>query len=84
MKTYYVVQTFSVNKRRQIQADEPRQAQSEGEALRLAQRLSEVKFGVIAFSRSGDPTTGDWDDAKILYQFGDFPEAQAEELRMSA
>lgn len=84
MQTYYVVQTYSVNRSRRIEADLPRSAQSESKALRLAERLSETKFGVVAFSRTGDAATGDWEDAKILYQFGDFSEEDAEALRQAA
>ncbi|WP_182422007.1 hypothetical protein [Aureimonas sp. ME7] len=84
MQTYFVVQTYSVNRKRKIEADQPRQVQSEAEALRLGERLSETKFGVIAFSRTGDAKTGDWEDAKILFQFGDFAEEDAEAIRSAA
>lgn len=82
--TYHVVQTYIVNKKRRIEAEQPRLVSSEAEALRLAERLSAVKFGVVAFSRTGDPQTGDWDDAKILYQFGDATEEDTEEFGLRA
>lgn len=84
MQKYYVVQTYIVNRQRMIQADQPRQVASEEEAVRLARRLSETKFGVVAFSREGDPTNGAWEDAKILYQFGDFTREDAEAIRGAA
>lgn len=84
MPTYYVVQTYFVNSKRTIQADPPRQVSSGEEAIRVATKLSETKFGVIAFSRSGDPTSGEWDDAEILYEFGDFTEEDAEAIRNAA
>ncbi|MFB9268020.1 hypothetical protein ACFFWD_33635 [Bradyrhizobium erythrophlei] len=30
--------------------------------------------GALAFSRTGDPTTGDFRDAKIILKFGDVPD----------
>jgi hypothetical protein len=30
--------------------------------------------GAIAFSRSGDPATGDFGDAELIRKFGDVPE----------
>jgi len=30
--------------------------------------------GAIAFSRSGDPATGDFSDAKLIRKFGDVPD----------
>jgi hypothetical protein len=28
----------------------------------------------VAFSRTGDPTTGDFSDAKVIRKFGDVPD----------
>ena len=30
--------------------------------------------GAVAFSRSGDPATGDFGDAKLIRKFGDVPD----------
>jgi hypothetical protein len=30
--------------------------------------------GAVAFSRTGDPATGDFVDAKVICKFGDVPE----------
>jgi hypothetical protein len=30
--------------------------------------------GAVAFSRSGDPATGDFSDAKLIREFGDVPD----------
>jgi hypothetical protein len=30
--------------------------------------------GTVAFSRTGDPATGDFGDAKVIRRFGDVPE----------
>jgi hypothetical protein len=39
-----------------------------------AQRLSHTKAAVVAFTRSGDPTTGDWSDAEVIWQAGALPD----------
>jgi hypothetical protein len=52
--------------------DEAVQAQNRDHALRLARRLAE-KGGAIAFSRTGDPETGEFADALILGVFGEVP-----------
>jgi hypothetical protein len=31
-------------------------------------------LGAVAFSRTGDPATGDFSDAKVIRKFGDVPE----------
>ncbi|WP_284317085.1 hypothetical protein [Labrys miyagiensis] len=36
-------------------------------------RRSETVVGTIAFSRSGDPATGDFDGANILGRYGETP-----------
>lgn len=84
MQTYFVVQTYAVNAKRQIEADPPRQVPTEADAVRLAERLSETKFGVLAFSRTGDVSTGEWEEAKVLFKFGDFPREDADELSQIA
>ena len=30
--------------------------------------------GAVAFSRSGDPATGDFSDAKVIAEFGNMPD----------
>jgi hypothetical protein len=45
-------------------------------AVTRAEALSRkpVHVGAVAFSRTGDPETGDFADAKILKSFGDVPD----------
>jgi hypothetical protein len=45
-------------------------------AIRCAQAMSldEANAGAVAFSRSGDPNVGEFDDAVILKTFGKVPE----------
>jgi hypothetical protein len=32
------------------------------------------RVGAVAFSRTGDPATGDFSDAKVIKKFGDVPD----------
>ncbi|MNY82116.1 hypothetical protein D3C86_2240430 [compost metagenome] len=41
--------------------------------MRLAERLAATKVGVVAFSRSGDLATGEFEDATLLFMSGDLP-----------
>jgi hypothetical protein len=34
----------------------------------------EGHVGTVAFSRTGDPATGDFSDAKVIRKFGDLPD----------
>ena len=45
-------------------------------AVMKAEALSrkEGYIGAVAFSRSGDPATGDFGDANVIRRFGDVPE----------
>lgn len=47
-----------------------------GAAIRRAQAMAsnEANAGAVAFSRSGDPNLGDFDDAVILKIFGKVPD----------
>lgn len=74
MITYFVVQSFTRGKKGALLADTPVQASSQDHAFRVLERLAKTKAGVIAFSRSGDPTTGDYENAIILAVSGDLPE----------
>ncbi|CAD5276472.1 hypothetical protein BOSE62_130514 [Bosea sp. 62] len=44
-----------------------------GEALRASARAKDCKVGAIVFSRTGDPTSGDWDGAVIHEQWDETP-----------
>lgn len=70
--TYFVVQTFKVVKgtRGKVSADEPVSARDHEHAMRLFERYKPIRAGVVAFRRSGDPTTGEWEDAVIIARHG--------------
>lgn len=73
MVTYYVVQSFQRSAKKRLIADTPQQLASADQAMRTAKRLSASKAYVVAFSRTGDQTTGDFDDAVILVSYGEAP-----------
>ena len=54
-----------------LAAGEAREAISAGAAERGARELALRHAGAVAFSRTGDPSTGEFEDAVILAQFGD-------------
>jgi hypothetical protein len=39
-----------------------------------ARSRKEGHVGAVAFSRTGDPATGDFSDAKVIRKFGDVPD----------
>ena len=59
-----------------IAAGEPTECFNPVAAVRRAEALSrkEGHVGAVAFSRTGDPATGDFSDARVIRQFGDVPD----------
>lgn len=74
MVTYFVVQPFVLGKKGMIVADLPKQANDLRHCQSLAERYSRTHHGVIAFSRSGNPEFGDWEEAVLIAQYGTVPE----------
>lgn len=56
-----------------IVACDPKEARSADQAIRMAASLAieEGHCGAIAFSRTGDPALGDFEDASILKTVGE-------------
>jgi len=71
--TYYAVQPFENVPRGKSKVLPPVVVSSSDEALRRADRLAKERGGAIAFSRSGDMESGDFDEPVILGRFGDVP-----------
>lgn len=71
--THYVVQSYHKRGKRLV-ADEPKIAADERQCLRMAEAAAGRRHAVIAFSRTGDADTGDFDDPVILATHGDVPE----------
>ena len=71
--TYYVALAFMQSEDGGIVACEPKEARSSNQAIRMAGSLAaeEGHCGAIAFSRTGDPALGDFEDAVILKTIGE-------------
>jgi hypothetical protein len=73
--TYYVALPF-VAADDGIAAGEPLECFNPNAAVMRAEALSrkEGHVGAVAFSRTGDPATGDFSDARVIRKFGDVPD----------
>ena len=72
--TYYVALAFTRSEDGgDIIACEPKEARSSDQAIRMANTMAAMEghCGAIAFSRTGDPTLGDFEDAVILKTVGE-------------
>jgi hypothetical protein len=72
--TYYVALAFKRSEEGgEIVACEPKEARSSEQAIRMAGSLARMEehCGAIAFSRTGDPALGDFEDAVILKTVGE-------------
>jgi hypothetical protein len=63
--TYYVVVPFDWSEDGDLVAGPPQEATSAGSAERRARTLAVKHAGAVAFSRSGDPTIGEFQDAVV-------------------
>jgi hypothetical protein len=70
--TYFVALPFDVADGCVV-VGEPIECPSPAAAIERAQGLWKVlgHISAVAFSRTGDPATGDFSDAKIIRKFGD-------------
>jgi hypothetical protein len=73
MITYFVIQSFQKGKKGMLIPDQPRQARDRNHCELVAERLALTSDSVVAFSRTGDPVSGDWDDAVIIARHGEVP-----------
>lgn len=71
--TYFVVLPFIRDVDGELIAEEAAEAPSEHSAMSRARLMIGKKAGAVAFSRTGDPQLGDFDDAVILGRYGETP-----------
>lgn len=73
--SYYVALPFAQDDDGSVVAGTAEEFQSASTAIRRAETLSRTAgaVGAVAFTRSGDPMTGDFKDATVLRSFGDVP-----------
>jgi hypothetical protein len=74
--TYYVAMPFVQDDTGSPVAGAAEECQSLSGALRRAEILSRTagSIGAIAFSRTGDPSIGEFSDAQLLRKFGQVPD----------
>ena len=70
MVTYYVVQGFVRGKNGYPIPEESQEVPSARYARALCERLMADRMAAVAFSRSGDPATGEWQDAEVICRLG--------------
>jgi hypothetical protein len=75
--TYYVALPFVRTEEGDLVAGEAKELQTANAAVREAQRLAATCAGAIAFSRTGDPSEGVFEDAVVIKSFGDVPDLDA-------
>jgi hypothetical protein len=71
--TYFVALPFARTEDGDLVAGEALECQSAFRAVREAERLARKHAGAVAFSRSGDPSIGEFSDAEVIKRFGDLP-----------
>jgi hypothetical protein len=73
--TYFVALPFDVADT-SIIVGEPIECSNPGAAIERAHELWKAvgHTGAVAFSRTGDPATGDFSDATVLRKFGEVPD----------
>lgn len=74
--TYYVALPFLQDDAGSPVAGNGEELQSPMAAIRRAEVLSRIAgaIGAVAFSRTGDPSIGEFNDAVLLGKFGDVPD----------
>ena len=71
--TYYAALPFTRGEDGDLAPGEALECQTSRAALREAARMAACSAGAVAYSRTGDPAIGEFDDAKILEIFGETP-----------
>jgi hypothetical protein len=74
--TYYVAMACVRTEEGELLPAEAKDFQDPGAARREAQRLSTLHPGALAFSRTGDPASGDFAPAVILVWYGEIGEVE--------
>ena len=72
--TYFAVLPFSRDADGDFLAEAAIDVRSAAVAKGTAARMAVAERGAVAFSKTGDPQLGEWDDAVILGRYGDVPD----------
>lgn len=71
--TYFVALRFVRNEEGELVAGEAQDRQTASAAESVARRMAATVAGAVAFSRTGDPATGEFEDAVVIRSFGEVP-----------
>jgi hypothetical protein len=71
--TYFVALRFDRNDEGEFRTDDAQECPDAAAAIQRAEDMSKRSAGAIAFSRTGDPATGEFEAAEILQKFGQIP-----------
>lgn len=74
MQTFFVVQPFGETNRGALIALPALSAKDADHVQRLMSHQKGAAVGVIAFSRRGNPETGDYENAVVLSRWGKVPD----------
>ena len=69
--TYYVALPFMRTEEGELVPGEAQDRHTAFAAVNAARKLARMYPGAVAFSRTGDPESGDFADATILRMFGE-------------
>jgi hypothetical protein len=73
-ETIHLVQSFIAGRGKALKAEQAVACKTAEDARRKAERLADLRLGVVAFSTSGDPELGDYDEhPTILFKAGRLP-----------
>ena len=73
-QTTFLVQAFNIAKGSHLKANTPIACSSAEGARRTAERLALNNLGVVGFSVTADPETGDYDDQPtVFFRAGQLP-----------
>ena len=71
--TYFVAIPFVRGEDGELVPGEAQECQAAMAAVREARRMATRSAGAVAFSRTGDPATGDFEEAVVIERFGEVP-----------
>jgi hypothetical protein len=73
-QTKHIMQAFVAGRGGALRPEPPIVCKTQEEAAKRARRAAASKLGVVAFTTSGDPDTGDYDESPtILFKAGQVP-----------
>lgn len=72
--TYFAVLPFSRTQDGDFLAEAAIEVRNADQARSTARQMAGTDRGAVAFSKTGNPQIGEWDDAVVLGRYGDVPD----------